>query len=99
VPDEKGNYMGMPTVRIWISTDGTIELDGKAVELEAVSAALKELAARKGVVLYGRDAAAEDPHPNAEKVFRLILDNRTPVRISTKRDFSDAVDAEGRSQN
>jgi hypothetical protein len=80
-----------PTAKIWISESGVIELNGKPAELEAVRAALVDLAKRKGVVLYGRDAAGNEPHPNAMKVIALVGSNRLPIRLSTKRDFSDAV--------
>jgi len=85
-----------PSVRIWIAKDGKIELDGKPVELEAVGAELAELARRKGVVLYGRDAPEQEPHPNSTKVIELVAHNRLPIRLSTKRDFSDAVGPNGK---
>jgi hypothetical protein len=33
----------------------------------------------------------------AEKVIRLIVEAELPVRISSKPDYSDYIDAEGRS--
>jgi hypothetical protein len=80
-----------PTVRIWVSRTGVIELDGKAVDLAAVGAALADLAKKKGAVFYGREDPGQEPHPNAMKVVQLVIQNRLPIRLSTKRDFSDAV--------
>ena len=57
---------------------------------------LAALAQNKGVVLYGRDAAEEEPHPNAMQVIQLVVANRLPIRMSTKSDFSDAVGLDGR---
>jgi len=85
-----------PRVRIWVSRTGAIELDGKPTELPAVATALADLAKRKGVVLYGRDDPEKEPHPNAEKVFKLVLQNSLPIRLSAKRDFSDAVGGDGK---
>jgi hypothetical protein len=84
------------SARIWIAKDGTIELNGTPVELGAVGAEFAELAKRKGVVLYGRDAPEEEPHPNGMKVIELVAQNRLPIRMSTKRDFSDAIGPDGK---
>jgi biopolymer transport protein ExbD len=80
-----------PNVKIWISKTGSVEIDGKLVEIESVGPVLAELAQRKGEVFYGRDAVEEDPHPNGVKVLQMVIASRLPVRMSTKRDFSDAV--------
>jgi len=85
-----------PSAQIWISRTGTIELNGRQVDVDALGAELADLAKRKGVVLYGRDAPEEEPHPNGMKVIELVAQNRLPIRMSTKRDFSDAVGPDGK---
>ena len=85
-----------PYVKIWVSMAGTVELDGKVVELAVVESTLATLAKQKGVVLYGRDAAGEEPHPNGMKVIQMVIANSLPIRMSTKPDFSDAVAADGK---
>jgi hypothetical protein len=85
-----------PRAKIWISRTGSVEIDGRQVELESVGPVLADLAQRKGEVFYGRDAPEEDPHPNGMKVLQLVMASRLPVRMSTKRDFSDAVSLEGK---
>jgi hypothetical protein len=84
-----------PSVTIWVTKDGTIEMNGKPATLDAVSAQLSDLAKRSGVVLYGRDPSQEEPHPNGMKVIELVMQAQLPIRMSTKRDFSDAVGPEG----
>jgi hypothetical protein len=86
-----------PTVRIWVSRTGAIELDGEPVDLAAVGAALADLAKKKGIVLYGRDDPGQGPHPNGMKVVQLVIQNQLQIRLSSKRDFSDAVGADGKS--
>jgi hypothetical protein len=85
-----------PYVRIWVSKAGTVELDGKAVELAVVESALATLAKQNGVVIYGREAPSEDPHPNGMKVIQMVIANSLPIRMSTKPDFSDAVTPDGK---
>lgn len=80
-----------PHVKVWVASDGAIELDGKPADLAAVESAFKELATQQGSVWYGRDNIAADPHPNGMKVIELVVANQLPIRMSAKRDFSDAV--------
>jgi hypothetical protein len=77
--------------KVWVTKDGVIQLDGKVADYAAVEHALSAIAKIDGVVFYGRDAAREAPHPNAEKVVQLIASLHLPVRLSSKPDFSDAV--------
>ena len=79
------------SMKIWVSANGDIEVDGKPSDIPALAPALGELAKRKGVVLYGRDAAGKEPHPNAMSVIKLVVANELPLRMSSKRDFSDAI--------
>ena len=85
-----------PSLKIWISKTGSVEINGRQVELESVGPMLVEHAQRKGEVFYGRDAAEEDPHPNAMKVLQMVIASGSPIRMSTKRDFSDAVSLDGK---
>jgi hypothetical protein len=86
-----------PVLRIWVTRDGQIEVDGAPADLSDVSRRLQELSRAKGVVFYGRDDAKTDPPPMGMEVIKLVVENRLPVRMSTKRDFSDVVDLRGRS--
>jgi hypothetical protein len=87
-----------PSVKIWVSTTGLVELNGHQSDLAAISVALADLAKRQGTVLYGREAPDQEPHPNGLKVIEMVVANRLPIRMSTKRDFSDAVTADGKSK-
>ena len=82
---------------IWVSSkSGDIALDGRPSDLDAVARALDSLAKDRGVVVYGVDAAESPPHPNAKKVTELIARSGAPVRLSTLRDFSDVIAADGK---
>lgn len=86
--------MSGPRATIWVEQDGTIELNGKPADLNAVDKALSDLEERKGAVMYGREAASNPP-PNGMQVIQMVVKHRLPIRISTKRDFSDTVGANG----
>lgn len=87
-----------PVVKIWVFEDGTIEMDGEPAGLEAVRTRFAELQKQQGVVYYGRDAPASEPHENAMRVIELVVENNLPVQLSSKPDFSDRVDADGTSR-
>ncbi len=58
---------------------------------------IRELAKNKGEVWYYRQAPEADPHPNAMKVLKAIMDQNLPVRLSTKPDYSDSLDDKDKS--
>jgi hypothetical protein len=78
-----------------VASNGQIQLNGEPAEPAKVDEALKLLARRQGVVLYGREGADGEPHPNALRVLQMIVEHQLPVSMSTKRDFRDVVDVAG----
>jgi len=84
-------------LKIAITASGQITADGRATTLEALIPMLHQLAKNKGEVWYYREAPEVDPHPNAMKVLQAIVDERLPILLSTKPDYSDSVDDKGRS--
>ena len=84
-------------LKIAVTADGHVTADGRAVSIEALTPILHDLAKSNGTVWYYREAAAAEPHSNALKVLSAILDHNLPVILSTKPDYSDAVDDKGRS--
>ena len=82
-------------VKVKVTTGGDITADGHSVTLDQLAVKLAELKQVGGAVWYYRERSAGEPHPNAMKVIALVIENKLPVRLSTKPDFSDAVDDKG----
>jgi hypothetical protein len=80
---------GRPTLKIWIAKPGTIEMNGRTVDLAEVSAALDDLAKHDGQVLFGQDFPDGMPHPNVPKVLKLIMDKGLDFRSAHDRSFSE----------
>ena len=78
-------------VKVWVTADGDIELDGVTATLADVERAFELAAGTGAAVFYGRDSASDEPHPNGMKIIELVTRHRLSIRLSTKRDFSDAV--------
>ncbi|HKY09474.1 MAG TPA: hypothetical protein VJQ55_14580 [Candidatus Binatia bacterium] len=87
-----------PVTRISVLASGKILLDGKEVGLASVKGALQRIKVRKGAVWYYRESGKGEPPQEAVEVFKLIVENKLPVSLSTKGDFSDYVDEDGQSQ-
>lgn len=84
-------------LKIAVTADGRVSADGRAVTIDGLAPILRDLAKNKGEVWYYREAAKAEPHPNALKVLSAIVDRNLPVRLSSKPDYSDAIDDKGRS--
>lgn len=57
---DKAPGANAPIATIWVSKSGAIELNGQSVDLDVLGKELEDLAKRKAVVHYGREAAAEE---------------------------------------
>jgi len=80
-----------PYLRIFVTKEGVVSVDGKECSLQELAAALDELALKRGVVLYSRDNPEEfEPHPVAMSVVKLVGQKKLPIRLC-KPDFSDAI--------
>jgi hypothetical protein len=84
-----------PVVKIAV-TSRSLTLDGAPVTLEQLKLKLAEHRKRSGVVWYYREASTSDgdPPPQALEVIQLIIDNKLPVSLATRPDFSDVEDEE-----
>jgi hypothetical protein len=81
--------------RIAVSAKGEVSFDGAPVTLDALKPKLADLAKRGGVVWYYREAASKNPPKQVFQVLDLIVENRLPISMSTKPDFSDVVMPDG----
>jgi hypothetical protein len=93
------NARGMPpkVVKISVLSSGTVLLDGKPIGLADLDNALQAAKGENAVVWYYREAGLTEPPPQAKEVIDLIIKHRLPIRLSSKKDFSDAVDEQGTS--
>jgi hypothetical protein len=85
-----------PILKIAVSVDGRISVDGSPATMDSVRASLKRLAEQKGVVWYYREAGQADAPPESTEVIKAVIENRLPIRLSSRPDFSDAIGVEGR---
>ena len=62
-----------------------------------VKRALERVTAQRGTVWYYRESGKGEPPAQAIGVFKVIVENKPPISLSTKPDFSDYVDENGAS--
>ena len=84
-----------PIIKVSVLASGKILIDGTEATLEQVEQRFIALKSEKGSVWYYREAGQEEPPPEATQVIKLVLDNRLPISLSSKPDFSDYVGADG----
>ena len=82
-----------PVAKVAVTTKG-VTLDGAAVTLEQLKVKLADLKKRSGAVWYYREAStgAGDPPPQALEVIQLIVEQKLPVSMATRPDFSDVAE-------
>jgi hypothetical protein len=84
-------------LKVRVSKSGDLTLNGASTDLDALRAALADLAKVSGLVLYTRELEqGRNPPAAAEQVIRLIMENRLPIRLCDMADFSDAIDENGK---
>ena len=83
-------------MKIAILADGRITVDGEPATTDSLRVSLKRLAEQHRVVWYYREAAEAEPPAEAMHVLKAGVENRLPIRLSSRADFSDAIGADGR---
>lgn len=94
-PGGEGGSVAAPVVRLSVMASGKILLDGKPATIDEVKRALERTKARGGTVWYYRESG--EPARAAVELFKFMVEIRLPISLSSKADFSDYVDDEGRS--
>jgi len=81
--------------KIAVTAKGDVTFDGKPVTIDVLKERLADLKKRSGEVWYYREAGRREPPAQAMQVIKLVADNRLPVSVSTKPDFSDVLLPDG----
>lgn len=84
-----------PILKVAVLADGRITVDGLAATIESLRVSLKRLAEQKGVVWYYRESSQAEPPPQAMQVMQAVVENRLPLRLSSRPDYSDAIGMDG----
>jgi hypothetical protein len=85
-----------PHVKISVLASGKILADGQETSLSSLKDRLTRLKAQKGVVWYYREAGEKEPPAEAMAALKMVVDLSLPITLSSKPDFSDSVDMDGR---
>ncbi len=93
----EGVTPGKPVLKVAVMADGRLTVDGSQATLESLRESLKQLGMRNGEVWYYREAACGEPPPQAMQVVQAVIENRLPIKLSTRSDYSDAVGMDGRA--
>lgn len=78
-----------------VTAKGGVTFDGAAVTFDVLKQKLADVKKRNGVIWYYREAGNREPPSQAMEVMTLVVDNRIPISMSTKPDYSDVVLPDG----
>jgi hypothetical protein len=87
--------------KIKIDRSGTISLNEEKVTLDGLKEALVESKKSNGVVWYYREDSEHELQPGVNSIIQAVMGILTtvgmPVKLSSRPDYSDYIDEEGRS--
>ena len=78
-------------------SSGKLFLNGKPTNLQSLDTEFQRLKATGGAVWYYRENPQSEPSPVAMEAIDLVIRHQLPISMSSKPDFSDYVDQNGRS--
>jgi hypothetical protein len=100
ITDPKGRSDTSRIAKVKIDRGGKIFLNDVPVSLEELKRNFSSLREAKGEVWYYRENPEADPSPEswvtAKSVIEAVAEAKLPIKLSSRPDFSDAVDSEGR---
>jgi hypothetical protein len=85
-----------PILKIAVMADGRITVDGSPATIDSLRVSLKRLAEQRGIVWYYREAGEAKAPPESAEVIQAVIENRLPIRLSSRPDFSDAIGPDGK---
>ena len=88
-----------PILKIAVMANGRITVDGSPATIDSLRVSLKRLAEQKGIVWYYREAGEAKAPPESAEVIQAVVENRLPIRLSSRPDFSDAIGPDGKPIN
>lgn len=84
-------------LKISVLSTNKVLLNGEEVGPDQLALELAKAKTKQGAVWYYRENAAGEPPPASMQVIQMVIDNKLPISMSTKPDFSDYVDENGNS--
>lgn len=85
-----------PVLKIAVMADGRITVDGSPSTIDSLRASLQTLAKQQGVVWYYREPGQAKAPPESSQVMQAVIENRLPIKLSSRPDFSDAIGPDGK---
>lgn len=79
--------------------DGRITVNSSPATIDSLRISLQRLAEQRGVVWYYREAGQAKAPPESTEVMQAVIENRLPIRLSSRPDFSDAIGSDGKPIN
>jgi hypothetical protein len=87
-----------PVAKVSALASGKFLLNGQPANLAVIETEFKKLKSSNGGVWYYRENPQAEPPPQAMAVIELVVKYKLPVSMSSKPDFSDYIDENGKSR-
>jgi hypothetical protein len=90
-------YNENEVLKISVLKSGDVLAESAKVSMQDLDSMVASNAVKNGVVWYYRESGQEKPPPQAMEVLDVVVKYKRPISMSSKADFSDTIDKDGRS--
>lgn len=87
-----------PVMRLSVLQEGVLLVDESLVTLPMLQQKLQALKQNQGILWLYRENPGADATPAVRDALQMVRDSGLPVSVSSRPDFADYIDNEGRSQ-
>lgn len=87
-----------PVMRLSVLQEGVLLVDDSLVTLPLLQQKLEALKQGQGIVWFYRENPQAEATPAVREAVQMLLASGLPISVSSRPDFSDYIDNEGRSQ-
>ena len=85
-----------PIGKIAVAASGAVTYDGAPVTIDELGKRLADLKRRNGRIYYYREPSTDWP-PSAKQVLDLVIENKLPISLFTKPDYSEYITSDGQT--
>jgi len=87
-----------PRVEVKVFQSGRFLVNEREMAIDKLDNLLAKMKTKNGEVWYYRESGQQEPPAIAMQILQIVVNQQLPITMSSKPDFSDFIDENGKSQ-